>query len=151
MLRLRLSVIILYCIEMAGRIQFFLADWLPSFYVLERNSGVSENDGSSLWNFVPNFRLEKFYYGTWTVSSAVKLVRPSTVTSLWHWLSTVVTHRVARVRRLYQLCYVMLGWFDSRVVNRGPGFKSQSRRCRVTVLGKLFTPTVPLFTKQQKW
>ena len=64
MLRLRLSVIILYCIEMAGRIQFFLADWLPSFYVLERNSGISKNDGSSLWNFVPNFRLEKFYYGT---------------------------------------------------------------------------------------
>jgi len=31
----------------------------------------------------------------------------------------------------------------------GPGFKSQSRRCRVTVLGKLFTPIVPLFTKQQ--
>jgi len=25
-----------------------------------------------------------------------------------------------------------------------PGFKSQSRRCRVTVLGKLFTPIVPL-------
>ena len=34
---------------------------------------------------------------------------------------------------------------------KGPGFKSQSRRCRVTVLGKLFTPIVPLFTKQQKW
>jgi len=31
-----------------------------------------------------------------------------------------------------------------------PGFKSQPRRCRVTVLGKLFTPIVPLFTKQQK-
>ena len=31
----------------------------------------------------------------------------------------------------------------------GPGFKSQSRRCRVTVLGKLLTPIVPLFTKQQ--
>ena len=28
--------------------------------------------------------------------------------------------------------------------------KSQSLRCRVTVLGKLFTPIVPLFTKQQK-
>jgi len=28
----------------------------------------------------------------------------------------------------------------------GPGFKSQSRRCRVAVLGKLFTPIVPLFT-----
>jgi len=25
-----------------------------------------------------------------------------------------------------------------------PGFKSQPRRCRVTVLGKLFTPIVPL-------
>jgi len=33
----------------------------------------------------------------------------------------------------------------------GPGFKSQSRRCRVTVLGKLFTPVVPLFTKQRNW
>ena len=30
-----------------------------------------------------------------------------------------------------------------------PGFKSQSRRCRVTVLGKLFTPIVPLLTKQE--
>jgi len=44
----------------------------------------------------------------------------------------------------------------SRVVSvldsgaEGPGFKSQSRRCRVTVLGKLFIPIVPLFTKQQK-
>jgi len=28
----------------------------------------------------------------------------------------------------------------------GPGFKSQPRSCRVTVLGKLFAPIVPLFT-----
>jgi len=35
--------------------------------------------------------------------------------------------------------------------HEGPGFKSQSRRCRVTVLGKLFTPIVPLFAKQQNW
>ena len=33
----------------------------------------------------------------------------------------------------------------------GRGFESQSRRCRVTVLGKLFTPIVPLFTKQRNW
>jgi len=45
----------------------------------------------------------------------------------------------------------------SRVVSmldsgtEGPGLKSQPRRCRVTVLGKLFTPIVPLFTKQQNW
>ena len=47
------------------------------------------------------------------------------------------------------------GWLSSRVVSvldsgaEGPGFKSQSRRCRVTVLGKLFTPIVPLFIKHQ--
>jgi len=28
----------------------------------------------------------------------------------------------------------------------GPGFKSQPRRCQVTVLGTLFTPIMPLFT-----
>ena len=48
-------------------------------------------------------------------------------------------------------------WLGSRVASvldsgtEGPGFKSQSRRCRVTVLGKLLTPTVPLITKQQNW
>ena len=51
----------------------------------------------------------------------------------------------------------LLGWLGSRVVSvldsgaEGPRFKSQSRRCRVTVLGKLFIPIVPLFTKQQNW
>jgi len=45
--------------------------------------------------------------------------------------------------------YINFGWLGSRVVSvldsgaEGPGFKSQSRRCRVTVLGKLFTPIVP--------
>ena len=52
---------------------------------------------------------------------------------------------------------IFCGWLGSRVVSvldsgaEGPGFKSQSRRCRATVLGKLFTPIVPLFTKQQNW
>jgi len=51
----------------------------------------------------------------------------------------------------------IVGWLGSRVVSvldsgaDGLGFKSQSRRCRVTVLGKLFTPIVPLFTKQRNW
>jgi len=35
---------------------------------------------------------------------------------------------------------------------KGPGSnRMQSRRCRATVLGKLFTPIVPLFTKQRNW
>ena len=42
------------------------------------------------------------------------------------------------------------GWLGSRVVSvldsgaEGPGFKSHPRRCRVAVLGKLFTPIVLL-------
>ena len=50
-----------------------------------------------------------------------------------------------------------LGWLGSGVVSvldsgaEGPGFKSQPRRCRVTVSGKLLTPIVTLFTKQQNW
>jgi len=48
-------------------------------------------------------------------------------------------------------------WLSSRVVSvldsgtEGPGFKSQPRHFRVTVLFKLFAPIVPLFTKQQNW
>ena len=52
---------------------------------------------------------------------------------------------------------IVQGWLGSRVVSEldsgaeGPGFKSQPRRCRITVLGKLFTPIVLLFTKQRNW
>jgi len=50
-------------------------------------------------------------------------------------------------------------WLGSRVVSvldsgaevQIQGFKLQPRRCRATVLGKLFTPIVPLFTKQRNW
>ena len=51
----------------------------------------------------------------------------------------------------------LLWSLGSRVVSvldsgaEGPGFKSQPRRCQATVLGKLFTPVVPLFTKQRNW
>jgi len=52
--------------------------------------------------------------------------------------------------------YIVVGWLGSRVISvldsgaEGPEFKSQPRRCPVTVLDKLFTPIVPLFTKQHK-
>jgi len=59
---------------------------------------------------------------------------------------------------LYILFFIVsYVWIGSRVVgvlDSGavePGFKSQPRRCRVTVLGKLFTPIVPLFAKQRNW
>jgi len=56
---------------------------------------------------------------------------------------------------MYVCMYV--GQLGSRVVSvldsgaEGLGFRSQPRRCRVTVLGKLFTPIVPLFTIQRNW
>jgi len=64
---------------------------------------------------------------------------------------TAYTHRWVRVKPAHYFCdYILDGWFGSRVVSvldsgaEGPGFKSQSRRCRVTALGKLFTSIVPL-------
>jgi len=58
---------------------------------------------------------------------------------------------------IYYLLTYLQRWLVSRVVSVldsgavRPGFNLQLRRCRVTVLGKLFTPTVPLFTKQRNW
>jgi len=42
------------------------------------------------------------------------------------------------------------GWFGSRVVSVLDS-GAEKQRCRVTVLGKLFTPVLPLFIKQRKW
>ena len=44
-------------------------------------------------------------------------------------------------RELLRLLLRVVSVLDSGA--EGPGFKSQPRRCRVTVLGKLFTPIVP--------
>jgi len=53
----------------------------------------------------------------------------------------------------YHICYgggSVAEWLVCCVDSgaEGPGFTSQPRRCRITVLGKLFTPIVPLFAKQ---
>jgi len=88
------------------------------------------------------------------------------ICSKWHiGESTMTTFDVwdliCSIGQTFDLCGTLYihGWLmlGSRVVSVldsgavGPGFKSQSRRCRVTVLGKLFTPIVPMFTKQQNW
>ena len=73
------------------------------------------------------------------------------------WIRVLVSRDL--VQPLWGISYGIyyLGWLCRRVVSvpdtgaEGPGFKSQLRRCRITVLGKLFTPIVPLFTKQQNW
>jgi len=74
----------------------------------------------------------------------------------WHGTGASLVESVTLWRRIPYL-YTCTGWLGGRVVSvldsgaEGPGFKSQPRRCRLTVLGKLFTPIVPLFTKQQNW
>ena len=63
----------------------------------------------------------------------------------------VARHRFLHSRLLIFFHSGPEGWLGSRVVSvldsgaEVPGFKSQPRRCRVTVLGKLSTPIVPLF------
>jgi len=73
------------------------------------------------------------------------------------WRSPAAARRrleAMQVRNSRSLLPVGVAWLGSRVVSvldsgaEGPRFRSQPRRCRVTVLGKLFTPIVPLFTKQ---
>ena len=48
-------------------------------------------------------------------------------------------------------CLSVAEWSVCWTQAQKAGFKLQPRRCRVTVLGKLLTPIVPLFTKQQNW
>ena len=58
---------------------------------------------------------------------------------------------------IYYLLTYLQGWLISRVVSVldsgavRPGFNLQPRRCRVTVLGKLFTPIVLVSNKQLNW
>jgi len=68
-----------------------------------------------------------------------------------HFLHTMLAHTHARLTALCPGLLVgssvaewLACWTQAQ---KGPG----SNRCRVTVLGKLFTPIVPLFTKQQNW
>ena len=63
-----------------------------------------------------------------------------------------ITERLSNKPFFIEQCTLALGGSVSVLDSgaEGPGFKSQLRRCRVTVLGKLFTPVVPLFTQAAK-
>jgi len=69
----------------------------------------------------------------------------------WGWVKAGVENG-AMLTTIYLFRYTSectVSLLDSGAV--GPGFKSQPRRSCVTVLGKLFTSSVLLFTKQQNW
>jgi len=77
-----------------------------SYTVLERNSGISRNNGTSLWNFVPNSGLKHF---ATHVDRRKYCLRSSTddrrqfitthLASIFVYNMIGVTQRVARVRR----------------------------------------------------
>jgi len=58
-----------------------------------------------------------------------------------HLVSDMCKEETNAMRRTFHSLLFVKGWLGSRVVSvldsgaEGPGFKSQSRRCRVTVLG----------------
>ena len=93
---------------------------------------------------VPRFRLNTYGRRAFSVAGPMA----------WNSLPDFIRHPMSSTNCFRRL---LTWWLGSRVVSvedsgaGGPGFKSQSRRCRVTVLGKLFTPVVPLFTKQRNW
>ena len=65
--------------------------------------------------------------------------------------SSSACRHIGRYRRPKLLQLLHPGCSVAELLAVGPGFKSQPRRCQVTVLGKLFTPIVPLFAKQRNW
>ena len=86
--------------------------------------------------------------------SASQLIQPAQLTQE----RTAATWQHAQPPAwIYTILLYSPGWLGSRVVSvldsgaEAPGFKSQPRCCRVTVLGKLFTPIVPMFTNQRNW
>ena len=104
--------------------------------------------------------MDKFKW-MWVGYLAVRILSCNLCKTLELSINKVVTHKISFFPISWITNYYKAtsqqGRLGSQVVSvldsgaEGPGFKSQSLRCRVTVLGKLFTPIVPLFTKQQNW
>jgi len=108
-------------------------------------------DSAGTDDVVSEHECETFSNGTLEILSVIF----DTTSSQWEseWTKLIVTGNDGR-----GTYFVYCNNIGSRVVSvldsegrRRPGFKSQSRRYRVTVMGKLFTPIVPLFTKQRNW
>ena len=93
-------------------------------------------------------------------------VRPAAAAAVWHHLVTtaesnhvttrlILPHRVQDYLTTVNKLLRRIAWLGSRMVSvldsgaEGSDFISRPRRCRVTVLGKLFIPIVPVFTGQR--
>jgi len=97
------------------------------------------------------------FFSRGSISKPVKITEKKRIIHFFRKILLLLLHLPVCFTALYIYIYSFFLNFTSRVVSvldsgvEGRGFKSQSRRCQVTVLGKLFTPIMPLFTKQQNW
>ena len=129
--------------------------------------------GPVAWNSLPDFirdptsstdcfrRLLKTYFFSrvTNASSALRVLNDyalyKSTHSLTHSLFTCSEHYQIRVytkthfSQYYANCNSLMGGLVAEWLTCWT--QEQPRRCRVTLLGKLFTPIVPLFTKQQHW
>ena len=134
---------------------------IPSTLVVRVKQSVCPDDNFKLYDLLPRYLARSdlkvmVITQEFQLSSRMKILQ-LLVTHFLVICRVLATKVVGATSSECFLVHTFIGWLGSQVVSvlnsgtEGPGFKSQSRRYRVTVLGKLFTPNVPLFTKQQNW
>ena len=137
-------------LQKAGFFENQITSAFPTFLFTSTTLVVSTYcDGSGVWDF-DEMRFVVKHLSWMTVN--LPWQRSTPVRRTVHRLTCTRSHFTIRASKLDGK-----GWLGSRVVSvldsgaEGPGFESQSLRCRVTVLGKLLTAIVLLFTNQQNW
>ena len=122
----------------------FYIDLFVRLYLASRRN-------EKLWTDFPEIFLKG---GSWE-QYTVKVIGMDLDPSAGDFAQIVVLDWILALYKFYY--YYYFGWLGSRVVSvldsgaEGSWFKLQPRHCWVTVLGKLFTPIVALFTKQRNW
>ena len=124
--RVRLSVTSRSSTKTAERIALVFGMWAsfhPSYTVLEGNSVISKNKGTSLWNFVLNSGLRKFRHGisiveTWYQLSSRKVNAQSVINwavvgqlSRWHLRAPTLDH--------YSLSHISSSAVYSTILSHG--------------------------------
>jgi len=126
-----------------------------SSYIIHKEYLTTESKNRIRIQTAP-FYLKRFQrYGV----ENVQLFWPTLYRGSFYWGTLYVNSHASECNQLpsqrISSSYSVIWRLGSRVVSvldsgaEGPGFKSQPRRYRATVLGKLFTSIVPLFTKQR--
>ena len=137
------------------RILYFTTVEQTNFIHTDRHVARTQPEADQLHShcFLMTICGEYFVYGasTFWISTTKKRI--------WH--TTLRGHPSSSTEYTYRMIHCIkfvTRWLGSRVVSvldsaaEGSGFRLKLQCCRVTVLGKPFTPIMPQrFTKQQNW